>query len=322
MRGFLLLIIIVLAIRCSYAQEYSRYNTDSLISVLAQNAKIHKILIDGRNLYDDIGLDTANISRTAFMLAYLEKRMIDHRRIHIRKRHWYKNKKILTVVDFTKQGNMRRFATIDIRHRKLLFDTLVSQGSGNGTKRNDKYKIPVFFSNTPNSEVSSLGMILTWRARQPENPCHFCKFALTNPHKCTIILQGLEPGINDNVKIRDIVMHTTGSIDPGTDGKEYLGIEDSNYRVNPSECKCYRTGDDGSVKRVGAYASACGLAENNDYIGQSNGCLVLPEDDHVAIMKTIRRRSLIFMYSDVVTDGYNYFRDSHIIAKICKYANR
>jgi hypothetical protein len=319
--AFLLVLLISLTYR-AHSQDIAWYNTDSLLTDFSKNEKIAQILINAGAIYSHAGIDTANISLTAFKVAYLEKQMIDKRAIHIRHRHRYKNKKIISIVDYTKKSNAMRFATIDLSNKKMLFDTLVSQGSGKGDKKNDKYHTPVFFSNTENSETSSLGMIVTKKARQPENPCHFCKYTLTVKHKCTIILLGMEKGINDNVKRRDIVMHTTGSADLGSSAKNELGIDDLNYRMATNECKCYHTGDDGRIKGVAAYASACGLTENNGYIGQSNGCLVLPEDHHIEIMNTIKKKSLVFIYSNVIFDSTNYFKDSPVIRKIIKYAGK
>lgn len=317
------LILFVSMSLATLSQEPTYYNTDSLLTVLSKNEKINQILIAAERIYSDAHIDTANISLNAFKIACLEKCLIDNRAIHIRHRHRYKNRKIISITDYTKKGNTMRFATIDLVNSKLLHDTLVSQGSGKNPKRNDKYHIPIFFSNTVNSELSSLGLIVTRKARQTDEACHLCKYAITQKHKDVIILEGMERGINDNVKKRDIVMHTTGSkdfSDPAS--KEELNIRDENYRVDSGNCKCYHTGDDGTIKGIAAYASACGLTENNGYPGQSNGCLVLPEDHHIEIMETIKKKSLIFIYSNVIFDGTNYFEDSPIMKKIVRYANK
>lgn len=316
-----LFILMLLANYRTQAQNVTLYNTDSLLNALSKNEKIKSILIDAIALYQEVDLDTTNISQTAFSLAYLEKRLIDKRNIHICHRRWYKKHNLLTVIDFTKKGNARRIATIDIAKRKLLFSTLVAQGSGKQPTKNDKYIVPLYFSNAKNSELSSLGLITTKKARQTETPCHLCKYAATHRHKDVIVLRGLEKGINSHLKKRDIVIHTTGSTDLGVDAIKELGVPDANYTVKPNECKCYRTVD-GQVKGIAAYASDCGIAENGGYIGQSNGCPVLPEDDHVAIMEVISHKSLIFIYSDVETADYSYFRDSPVIRKIVRYASR
>ncbi len=322
MRRVCILMIFLTTAYAAYCQQEHWYNTDSLLNALSKNTRINKILTEAGVIYASTGLNDSSISPIAFKVAYLEKRLIDQRRIHVRHRHLYKNRAIISIADYTKTGNQRRFATIDVVNGKLLFDTLLSQGSGKGALRNDKYKLPVYFSNTVNSELSSLGLIVTKRARQPENPCHYCKYAISQKHKCSVILVGMERRVNNNIRKRDIVIHTTGSAELGKSARKELGITDDNYRVAGTECTCYRTGDDGKVKGIAAYASACGISDNNGYMGQSNGCLVLPEDDHVAIMGTINKRSLIFIYSNVISEGTNYFKDSPLIRKIARYANK
>lgn len=298
-------------------QNIGLYNTDSLINVLSKTEQTKDVIQRADEIYRHTSLDTANISFDAFRVAYLEKYLIDKRMVHIRHRHRYRNRRLLTIVDFTKKGNARRFAVVDIKSERLLFDTLVSQGSGKGEKRNNKFEVPKFFSNTINSELSSLGMLGTRKARQTENPCHLCKYAATRKHKDVIILEGLEKGINDNARKRDIVIHTTGSADLRS--AKGLPTDDSNYKVVPSECKCYHTNDEGMLSRIACYASTCGLAENNGYIGQSNGCLVLPEEDHIEIMQVIRKKSLIFIYSNAISGNYSYFECSPVIKALLRH---
>ncbi len=321
-RVALLSLLLSLFTNMGFSQNVAWYNTDSLLSALSGNGQINRILHTAETIYKDAGIDTGNISLACFKVAYLQKKMIDERLIRIRHRRRYRNKRIITIVDYSKKGNRGRFATIDLVNHKLLFDTLVSQGSGKSPTKNDKYLVPTYFSNVVNSEVSSLGLIATQKARQTHNPCHLCKYALSQKHKDVVVLRGMERGINDHMKKRDIVMHTTGSADLSGEAKKALKIKDDNYRVAPGECKCYRTADDGKPKGIAAYASACGITENGGYMGQSNGCLVLPEDNHIGIMNTIKRKSLIFIYSNAVADGYDYFRDSPVMGKIVKYAGK
>ncbi len=231
----------------------------------------------------------------------------------------YKKKNMISVVDYTRLSNARRFVTIDLRRRKILFDTLVSQGSGRGVLRNDKYCLPVYFSNALNSDCSSPGLIVTTKGTHPDNPCHLCKYTLSNKHDCVVMLEGLEKGVNDNLLARDVVIHTTGSMSFGTDSlRRLLGIGDTTYRVAPEFCECCTAGTAGGVKGTSVYASECGIAENGGFIGQSNGCLVLPEEDHIGIIKTIKSGSLIFLYTNAITEGSNYFKESPLIKKVMR----
>ena len=303
----------------SHAQQATGwYNTDSLLHHLSKNKKIKQVLLTADAIYRHAHIDSVNISQQAFKVAYLEKWMVDHKQFHI-KGQLYKKKHILTVVDYTRLSNSRRFITVDLQRRRILYDTLVTQGSGTGGKKNDKYCLPVYFSNENNSLCSSLGLTIATKGTHPDNPCHLCRYTFTRKHDCVIVMEGLEKGINDNILPRDIVVHTTGSLSFGADSlREKLKIKDINYRVVPESCECCSTAADSAIKGTSLYASTCGIAENGGYIGQSNGCLVLPEDYHIEIMRTIKGGSLIFIYSNVISEGTNYFRDSPVIKKVVR----
>lgn len=294
------------------------YNTDSLLVRLSYSKTIKQVLTTAADIYVHAGIDTADISLQAFKIAYLEKWMVDKGKYHVNPQ-LYKKKNILTVVDYTRPSNARRFLTVDLKGRKILYDTLVAQGSGRGDYRNDKYCLPVYFSNRLNSECSSPGLIVTTRGTHPDNPCHLCKYTLSRKHDCVVVLEGLEKGINDNLLARDVVVHTTGSASFGADSlRLMLGIKDTAYRVVPENCECCVSSLAGAVRSASIYACDCGIAENGGYIGQSNGCLVLPEEDHIDIMRTIKDGSLIFIYTNAIFGPNNYFVNSPIIKKAIK----
>ena len=77
---------------------------------------------------------------------------------------------------------------IDLKNKKLLFHTLTAHGKNSGDvfARN--------FSNTPNSNQSSLGFYVTG------NTYH-------GKHGISLKLHGVESGINDKAEVRAIVMH-------------------------------------------------------------------------------------------------------------------
>lgn len=49
--------------------------------------------------------------------------------------------------------------------------------------------------------------------------------------------------------------------------------------------------------------------------------LVLPEEEHIAIIRTIMTGSLIFCYSDVINETADYFNTSPIVKQIIAIAN-
>src|SRR6185437_8320950 len=62
---------------------------------------------------------------------------------------------VLSVIDFTKNSISKRLWVIDMAHARLLFNTLVAHGKNTGEQYAER------FSNTPSSDMSSLGFYLT-----------------------------------------------------------------------------------------------------------------------------------------------------------------
>lgn len=95
---------------------------------------------------------------------------------------------ILTVVDFTKSSNNKRMCIIDLDSEKLLYATYVAHGRGSGGE------IASSFSNKNGSYKSSPGFFLTGENYKGRNGN-------------SLALYGLEIGVNDNTRIRNIVVH-------------------------------------------------------------------------------------------------------------------
>ncbi|HWK56293.1 MAG TPA: murein L,D-transpeptidase catalytic domain family protein [Parapedobacter sp.] len=99
-----------------------------------------------------------------------------------------KNKDLLTVIDFTLPSTEKRMYVLDMKHKELLFHTIVSHGRNSGGNYATK------FSNTHGSLQSSLGFYLTDVTYQGANGY-------------SLRLVGQEPGINDQAMARAIVIH-------------------------------------------------------------------------------------------------------------------
>lgn len=99
-----------------------------------------------------------------------------------------KNKNIFTIVDFTAPSTAKRLFTIDIEKQELLFHSVVAHG------RNSGGNYATAFSNINGSHQSSLGFYVTENTYQGGNGY-------------SLVLNGLEPGINDLAKQRAIVIH-------------------------------------------------------------------------------------------------------------------
>jgi len=98
------------------------------------------------------------------------------------------NKKLLSIIDYSKPSTEKRFFIIDVENRKLLYNTLVAHGKKSG------YIEATKFSNKYGSHKSSLGFFRTGKS-------YYGKRGYS------LELEGLEKGINDNARQRGIVIH-------------------------------------------------------------------------------------------------------------------
>ena len=106
-----------------------------------------------------------------------------------------KNKNILTLIDFSKPSTEERLYVLDMEQRKLLYSSLVTHGRNSG----DIYATS--FSNKYGSYKSSLGFFVTENTYQGGNGY-------------SLVLEGLEEGINDKAKQRAIVIHGSNYCSP------------------------------------------------------------------------------------------------------------
>jgi L,D-transpeptidase catalytic domain len=132
-------------------------------------------------LYDSLGLETLNLSREAFNDAVqgflaLQTSGLIH------------NTNVLSIVDFSLPSTQKRLFIIDMQNGRLLFNTFVAHGRNSGTLMATR------FSNRNNSFMSSLGFYVTG------DP-------FMGQHGYSLHLEGLEPGWNDHVHRRSIIIH-------------------------------------------------------------------------------------------------------------------
>lgn len=95
---------------------------------------------------------------------------------------------LLTVIDYSLPSSQPRLFVFDLASRKLLFRELVAHGKNSGGNVAD------FFSNSPGSLATSLGLFVTADTYVGSNGY-------------SLRLKGLEEGINDMAWDRAIVMH-------------------------------------------------------------------------------------------------------------------
>jgi hypothetical protein len=94
----------------------------------------------------------------------------------------------LTVIDYTLPSTEPRLWVLDLDRGKVLFHELVAHGAGSG----DKYA--THFSNVNDSRATSLGLFLTGDTYEGGNGY-------------SLVLKGLDSGVNDLAEMRHIVMH-------------------------------------------------------------------------------------------------------------------
>ncbi|MEK6372119.1 MAG: murein L,D-transpeptidase catalytic domain family protein [Acidobacteriota bacterium] len=99
-----------------------------------------------------------------------------------------KRSNLLTVIDYSIPSSQPRLFVFDLAKRKLLFRELCAHGKNSG---DDKAS---FFSNSPGSLATSLGLFVT-------------ADTYTGSNGYSLRLRGLEEGVNDMAWDRAIVMH-------------------------------------------------------------------------------------------------------------------
>jgi hypothetical protein len=106
-----------------------------------------------------------------------------------------KREGLLTIIDFTKPSNEKRFFVIDLNKKKIDYSTYVTHGKNSGLT------VPLNFSNNRNSYMSSLGFYITGDAYEGK-------------YGYSLRLQGLEEGFNSNAYRRAIVVHGADYAEP------------------------------------------------------------------------------------------------------------
>ncbi len=105
------------------------------------------------------------------------------------------NGNFLTIIDYAKPSTDKRFYVLDMKNKKVFYETYVSHGVNTGNVNATK------FSNKVDSRKSSLGFFLT-------NETYF------GSNGYSLRLDGLEPGINSNARKRAIVIHGADYANP------------------------------------------------------------------------------------------------------------
>lgn len=164
-------------------------------------------------LFEQFKLE-GEIDFEAFRIAYAGYIKIDSGSC-ASKAHWInnKNKKVqitydnstgyLIIIDFTKPSTERRMVILNMLNGTKRNYLYVAHGVGSQNKQKDKLNARNF-SNTKNSNKSSLGFFTTGRAFARDKVKKDGKIE----KRVWLKLHGLEAGINDRAQRRGIMMHT------------------------------------------------------------------------------------------------------------------
>ena len=132
---------------------------------------------DALQLYQECALEKI-LSFDVFRLAMTGLEKIDE--LH--------NRKVITIIDFSKPSTRERLFVIDLENKQILFKSLVAHGQNSGANMARR------FSNAPRSRKSCLGFFITAET-------------YSGKYGYSLKLDGMEPGINDNARPRGIVIH-------------------------------------------------------------------------------------------------------------------
>jgi len=102
---------------------------------------------------------------------------------------YHPSKHVVAICDFTKTSDQKRFVVVDLDKKKVLSHTYVAHGQKSGDLK------ATSFSNEKESHKTSLGFFRVGSVIQ------------TALHGPALLLDGLERGINDNARAREIIIH-------------------------------------------------------------------------------------------------------------------
>jgi hypothetical protein len=142
-----------------------------------------------KRLYNQLHLDKANLSYDVFRLSLIGFHSL-------KSSGALKNDRLISIIDFTKPSTEKRFFTIDLDAKKLLFNTYVAHGKNTGEN------IATSFSNNQDSNQSSLGFYITAET-------------YIGSKGYSLRLDGQDPNYNSNIRLRGVVMHSADYVSEG-----------------------------------------------------------------------------------------------------------
>jgi len=160
----------------------------SRASASAKAAELKMVINEAVILYNYMSLENTGLDEQAFEYAW--------RGYHnLLKKGAIRKKSVLTICDFSQPSTSRRLYVIDVRKKRLLYQTYVAHGQNSG----EEYATS--FSNEPESFKSSLGFYVTRRTYIGRNGL-------------SLRINGVDSGYNDMASRRNIVLHGSSYVNP------------------------------------------------------------------------------------------------------------
>jgi len=154
----------------------------------ARTAELKMVINEATMIYSDMSLENSGLNEQAFEYAW--------RGYHnLLKKGLIRKKRVLTICDFSQPSCSRRLYVIDVRRKKLLYQTFVAHGENSGGD------YATTFSNEPESFKSSLGFYLTNKTYVGRNGL-------------SLRISGVDTGYNDMASKRNIVLHGSNYVNP------------------------------------------------------------------------------------------------------------
>lgn len=154
----------------------------------ARSAEVRRVINEAVVLYSFMDLANTDLDPQAFEYAW--------RGYHnMVKKGLIRKTSVLTICDFSQPSYSKRLYVIDVRHKKLLYQTYVAHGQNSGGD------YATSFSNEPESFKSSLGFYVTKRTYRGKNGL-------------SLRISGVDTGYNDLASKRNIVLHGSSYVNP------------------------------------------------------------------------------------------------------------
>ena len=162
-------------------------------------------------IYETMQLKDAGLAEEAFQNAYKGYE-------YLLEKNKLRNSDYLTICDFSQSSKNKRMYVIDIKNEKLVINTFVAHGRNSGNEYATR------FSNKPTSRQSSLGFYIT-------------SSTYRGHHGLALVINGLEPGFNNNAARRRIVVHGSKYVGENyLEMRKYMGRSFGCPAVPQKEC--------------------------------------------------------------------------------------